>query len=337
MTIQIIPIFASDTAKPINSPEVDYGVYTDHLREWATYSSDGFSEIKINYPKDYLEFPSKVSDYKISHNNRFTHPDHMKFVSDLTSAVDSKIDFSGTNLILVVVPPGTPLNIFEQGFLKDFRTQEGLIRNGSTQYPLTFNGLETIQFSNFLSPSQWLHELYHAGAGFDDHYGDTKKQVSTEYGLGWWTLMNPYGGDLSGWEKWLMGFMTDSQVHCINPTRSEVRWIAPSSVKSQEKKLIVIPLSQSKGIVVESVRPAGLYYKIPKMSEGVLVYEVDLNIVGHGLGLKLVLPTNRNPDQPPFFLSQATLREGESVLSNGYKISIVESGSFGDVIKVEKS
>jgi hypothetical protein len=116
-----------------------------------------------------------------------------------------------------------------------------------------------------------------------------------------------------------------------------VRWIAPSSVKSQEKKLIVIPLSQSKGIVVESVRPAGLYYKIPKISEGVLVYEVDLNIVGHGLGLKLVLPTNRNPDQPPFFLSQATLREGESVLSNGYKISIVESGSFGDVIKVEKA
>ena len=337
MTIQIIPIFASDTAKPINSPEVDYGVYTDHLREWASYSSDGLSEIKINYPKDYLEFPSKVSDYKISHNNRFTHPDHMKFVSDLTSAVDSKIDFSGTNLILVVVPPGTPLNIFEQGFLKDFRTQEGLIRNGSTQYPLTFNGLETIQFSNFLSPSQWLHELYHGGAGFDDHYGDTKKQVSTEYGLGWWTLMNPYGGDLSGWEKWLMGFMTDSQVHCLNPTRSEVRWIAPSSVKSQEKKLIVIPLSQSKGIVVESVRPAGLYYKIPKISEGVLVYEVDLNIVGHGLGLKLVLPTNRNPDQPPFFLSQATLREGESVLSNGYKISIVESGNFGDVIKVEKS
>jgi hypothetical protein len=126
------------------------------LREWAEYSSDGVSQVKINYPKDYLEFPFKVSDYKISHNNRFNHPDHLKFTTDIISAVDSKIDFSGTNFILVVVPPGTPLNIFEQGFLKDFRTQEGLIRNGSTQYPLTFNGLETVQFSNFLSPSQWI-------------------------------------------------------------------------------------------------------------------------------------------------------------------------------------
>jgi hypothetical protein len=150
-------------------------------------------------------------------------------------------------------------------------------------------------------------------------------------------MMTPWGGDLSSWQKWIVGFITDSQVHCIKPTTASTHWIAPSSVKTKEKKLVVIPLSQSKGIVIESIRAAGLYYKIPKASEGVLVYEVDLTIEGHGLGYKLVLPTNRNPDQPPFFLSQATLREGESVLSNGYKISIVESGNFGDVIKVEKS
>jgi hypothetical protein len=115
-----------------------------------------------------------------------------------------------------------------------------------------------------------------------------------------------------------------------------VRWIVPSSVKSKEKKLIVIPISQHKGIVIESIRAAGLYYKIPAASQGALVYVVDLQVVGHGLGLKLVLPTNRNPNQPPFFLSQATLREGESVISNGYKITIIESGNFGDVVKVEK-
>jgi hypothetical protein len=30
------------------------------------------------------------------------------------------------------------------------------------------------------------------------------------------------------------------------------------------------------------------------------------------------------------------LKQGEFTISNGYKISIVESGTFGDVVKVEK-
>jgi len=30
------------------------------------------------------------------------------------------------------------------------------------------------------------------------------------------------------------------------------------------------------------------------------------------------------------------LREGESVISNGFKITVVESGNFGDVVRVEK-
>ncbi len=100
----------------------------------------------------------------------------------------------------------------------------------------------------------------------------------------------------------------------------------------------MIPISQSKGIAIESIRPSGLYYKIPKASEGVLTYLIDLDTLGsHGLGLKLILPTNRNPNQPPFFLSQAPLRLGESVTSNGYKITVTETGTFGDVVRVEKA
>jgi len=337
MTIQIIPIFASDTAKPVNSPETDYGAYTDFLSNWAKYSSDGASSIEIRYPKTYLEFPNKVSNYKIYHENNHTNPDHVKFVKDLVSAVDPQINFNGADTIIVVVPPGTPLANFQQGTLKDFSTQEGLIRVGTTEYPYTLTELETVKYPNFQNPWMWVHEMFHSGIGFDDHYGDTKNDINTEYGLGWWTLMTPSGGDLSSWEKWILGFITDSQVHCLSVKEPTTRWIVPSSVKSKEKKLIVIPISQTKGIMIESIRAAGLYYKIPKASEGVLVYVADLDIAGHGLGLKLVLPTNRNPNQPPFFLSQATFREGESVVSNGYKITVVESGNFGDVIKVERA
>ena len=336
MTVQVIPIYASDTERPKNSPEEDYGRYTDVLSTWAKYSSDGESAIEVRYPDSYIEFSNKVSSYSIYHENNHDNPEHMKFVKDLVQNVDSQINFSGANLIIVVVPPGTPLKNFEQGILRDFVTKEGSIRHGSTMYPFTLTGLETVRFSNFLSPFWWIHELYHTGYGLDDHYGDYKQDVNTEYGMGEWSLMTPYGGDLSAWEKWVLGFITDAQVHCVNPNQTTTRWIAPSSVKSKEKKLVVIPISQTKGIVLESIRAAGLYYKISKKSEGLLPYVVDLEIVGHGLGMKLILPTNRNPNQPPFFLSQAPLRAGESVVSNGFKITVVESGNFGDVVKVEK-
>ena len=338
MVIQIVPIFASDTERPKNSPEVDYSPFADFVADWARYSSDGESSVQVRYPSNYIEFPNKLSSYDIRHENRFTHVDHVRFGKDVISATDSRIDFSGANLVIVVVPPGTPYDIFQQGFLKDLKTSEGIVQSAATMHPYTLTGWQDTKKSIAMIPWSWLHALFHGGIGFDDHYGDGKFDINTEHGMGKWTLMTPQGGDLSAWEKWIMDFITDSQVHCINPSFPTTRWIAPSSVKTKEKKLIVIPISQTKGIVIESIRPAGLYYKIPKLSQGVLAYVLDLDSLGtHGLGLKLILPTNRNPDQPPFFLSQAPLREGESVVSNGYRITIVESGTFGDVVKVEKA
>lgn len=337
MTIQVVALYASDTSIPKNSPEEDYGTFTNFVADWAKYSSDGDSAIEVRYTKNYLEFPNKVSSYNIAHENRATSSDHVRFAKDMIAAVDSQINFTGTDMIIVVVPPGTPLVNFQQGSLRDMVTNEGTIRIGSTQYPYTLTDMKSVKFPSFLIPFWWLHELYHSGVGLDDHYGDTKWDVNTDYGLGRWTLMTPDGGDLSGWEKWFLGFFTDSQVHCINPVEPTTRWIAPSSVKTKEKKLIVIPISQTKGIVIESIRPAGLYYKIQKTSSGVLMYEVDLSVDNHGSGMKLLLPTNRNPNLPPFFLSQAPFRQGESVVSNGFRITIVESGDFGDVVKVEKA
>ena len=87
---------------------------------------------------------------------------------------------------------------------------------------------------------------------------------------------------------------------------------------------------------MESIRAAGLYYKIPASSHGVLVYELNLELVEHGQGMTVVLPTNRDSNRGPFNFGEATLRLGESVITNGYRISIVESGNFGDVVKVEK-
>jgi hypothetical protein len=146
--------------------------------------------------------------------------------------------------------------------------------------------------------------------------------------------------ELSTWEKWLVGLLEDSQVRCAKSTESSLHWLAPTTYRTQKEKLLVIPISTTKAVVVESMRIGGLNYKIPKESEGALVYLLDMNQIDHGYGMELKVPDSRNlPSQIsryPFFMSNAPFKLNESIVIEGVRITVVESGSFGDVIKVEK-
>ena len=333
VTIQVVPIFAEDTAKPTRTPEEEYGKYFNFMKNWIEYSSDVPSEVLIRYPDKYLSFSKKIKPYEISHVLERPHP---TFANDLLAEVDSQINFSGAQMVVVVVPGGTPLDVIQQGQLGDFFTQEGIIGAGSSVYPDTYANPLRLKYAGLAHPYWWIHEFFHLGIPLVDHYGDQRFDVNSEYGLGWWTLMTPGGGDLSIWEKWILGYISDSQVRCADKSNTSLHWLAPSSVKTTENKALVIPLSQTKVIVIESIRAAGMYYKWPKNTWGALTYVVDVTKEVHGYGMKLILPQNRYAGTLPYMLAEAPLRIGESITYEGVKISIVESGNFGDVIKVEK-
>jgi hypothetical protein len=52
--------------------------------------------------------------------------------------------------------------------------------------------------------------------------------------------------------------------------------------------------------------------------------------------MKLSLPIGRPIERNELFMASAPLKQGEGTINNGFKITVVESGTFGDVIKVEK-
>jgi len=339
--IQLIPIYAQDTAKPVNSPSQDYLKYLSLIKEWIDYSSDFGSNSQIRIPDRYIEFPNKIEPYKLTHPVNWDTPGHVRFNQDVISTVDPVIDFSGANIGIVVAPAGTDATIMQQAALGSFNTSEGFVASASSQFATLATNMNKSEYAVLGQPFWWIHELFHVGYGLDDHYGDTKNNINGEYGMGWWTMMTPFGGDLSVWEKWIMGFVQDSQIQCVVNPQSSSHWIAPASVQTQESKAIIIPISSTKVVVVESIRPAGLHYKIPQNLQGVLVYEIDLTKSDHGMGMKLSLPTNRavnsNPFAFGFFLGDAPLRKGDRTTSNSYEIEVVEAGNFGDVIKITKN
>ena len=133
-------------------------------------------------------------------------------------------------------------------------------------------------------------------------------------------------------------------VRTLEIDESGTYWIVPSTYQSTANKLIVIPVSANQVVIIESMRAGGLSYKMPKWMEGVLVYGVDNTTRDHHTGTFVLRPANRKILSPTlkslnreFINSDVALKEGEFVTFQNIKISVVESGTFGDVIKVEKA
>ncbi|MGI9227149.1 MAG: hypothetical protein ACR2H8_06240, partial [Candidatus Nanopelagicaceae bacterium] len=335
--IQLVPIYSSDSAKPTKTPEEDYKLLLDYYKNWIEYSSDFGSNVVIRVPNEYIKMPTPLAEYGLKHPVNWTEPANVKFNQDLLRTVDPIIDFSGANMAIVVPPAGTEAYVFGQAAIGPLNTNEGRVGNVMSEYAALAKNPLSSQYSNLAHPFWWIHEMMHAGVGFDDHYGDSKQDLNTEYGMGHLTLMTPWGGDLTTWEKLHLGFMRESQFQCKSDTSTSTHWIAPSTVQTQESKAIVIPISSTKAVLIETLRPGGLFYKHPLQSQGALVYEIDLLKDGHGMGMKISLPIGRSVVSNQVFMASAPLKQGESTISNGYKITVVESGTFGDVVRIEKS
>ena len=64
-----------------------------------------------------------------------------------------------------------------------------------------------------------------------------------------------------------------------------------------------------------------------------LVYTIDTT-VKHGLSPITLIASPREKDHQ--WHTDGTLLKGESLLVDGWKISVLDTGDFGDVVKVEK-
>jgi hypothetical protein len=343
--IQIIPIYAPDAPKTGGSPRDDYRGYINFMESYISYASDKPSKFEIRVPEEYIFFPKKLGDFDMNHGNNWDHPIHLELGKEILEVVDPKINFQGVDLSIVVAPAGTSHEVFEQAVLNRSQNYSILLDGNQMEFmsigtPATFNSYPK-KDQLFSAPMWWFHELHHVGMGLADHNGDSISQhslgpitESQSHGMGNWGLMSLSKTELTTWEKWFIGYIHDSQVRCVNNVNSTTHWLTPSSHKSQKTKLLVIRLSDSKAILVESIRAGGLNYKLSSTSEGALVYLLDTREVGREYGLSVLRASTTPLNTEPFFLSNATLKLGEKIVYAETEIEVVEAGKFGDVIKV---
>jgi len=347
LNVQVIPIEFSDF--PSSKTVVgDHENYFNYIKSGYYNISDGQVNVNFKIPSNYFKINKKISAYNTGKRYdrgggiwNWASMDMNAMFKDIVSTVDPAIDFSNLDLVFFVVPPTTDNDFISHGFPAPYpqlRTAEGFIPYWYFSPPMaavnrkSWYGVE---------PYLHLHELMHGMNKLDDHYGDGELgRRDGDAGTGNWSTMSGMSTDFLFWDKWITYMVSDEQVLCAKTDAISTHWIKPSNYFGKEEKMLVIPVDSTKVLVVESMRAAGFNLKLPKISEGALVYLVDISKTEHGRGINVLRPANRTGTiyaRGDFALSDAPLKLGDSITSNGFKITVVESGDFGDVVKVEKA
>ena len=96
-------------------------------------------------------------------------------------------------------------------------------------------------------------------------------------------------------------------------------------------KAVIIPISRTKAVVIESRRAIGIDKNIAK--SGALVYVVD-SLIQSGQGPVKVFPSDLSGD-PRYLKAPRAL--GESVTTEGVTIKVTKSDDSGDTVEISKS
>lgn len=318
------------------SPAEDLKEVTDFLGKY--WSSQVTNPITLDFkiPSSYIRMPLKVVDYGM--NIDFFSPEWrpntaFDYVRAVVKEADPTIDFAKVDVMVIAVPAevtraqvaafiaeSSEARFPNQGF----QTSEKKIMN-----TLVMAGATGSKDHELLN---WAHELGH-NFGLTDLRNTQNKAMQDSSDLGIYDLMSsPLAPELLAWNRFILGGLNDNQVRCVS-SGSTTHLIRPVAMPTKEEKLVVIPTGRFTAIAVESRRAIGFDSPMGTASEGVIVYEIDTT-VPFGLSTMKLVPRVGSTDKQ--WRRDSALKIGDAVTTQGWKITVAETGDFGDVVKVEK-
>jgi M6 family metalloprotease-like protein len=313
--IQIIGVDFPDKIGGTKTPKELNQDLTSSVEKFWTAQSTNPVKFEWNWNNDWIRMPNSINNYSLGGSffqGKFNPDAYFNFAKQIISRTDSGIDFTGVNFLFIVFPPGVKneeIGTFLVHTQGTYSTNEGNIFN------LIMAG------GDYNSANTYIHEFGHA-LGLTD-IRDTLDVGNQKSDGMYYDIMNNHTyPELLVWHRYLLGFLDNSQIHCINSMEASTHWLVPVASASKQVKGVVIPLSTTEAIIVESRRAIGFDTALSSRSDlvGAVVYTLDSKIPYRRTPVKVV----------------QVLKNDNSVIVSGYKISVVESGDFGDVVKVEK-
>jgi M6 family metalloprotease-like protein len=325
----IVPVdFADVVGKRL--PAEEFTPMTDGMNDFY-YKMSG-NKVKFDYQvlKDWVRMPVSSTFHKLG---IWGQGDAFAYWKLALETADPLVDFSQFDVVYILSPreipwasiaygPAGPLNS------SGIATDDGPVTN------ITLSGADAWQNLATGTPWKWIaHETGHL-FGLHDLYVSPGDAV-----YGTWDLMSNNWSlgaiELNSWNRYLMGWLTDSQVNCLNAadlnSTGVIQLIDPIARVNDLTKAVVVRLSSSKILVIESRRSEGFDVLTPSQ-EGSLVYTVDMTIPSIRGGWKV----QRRPGSTDSQFVDAALRVGDVITVEGLRIEVVSRDQNGDTVKISK-
>jgi len=304
------------------------------LSEWFNTVSEGKLKINWEVAKDWVTLPAKTAQYEISYSvNLGTVPNGERLFEDAMKAADPTFDFTNITNVVFLLPKGqTFVKETSQGFSWDkavvnLKTNEGRINSFSMAG--VFMDAPNKDYWGY-----WAHEFGHE-IGLS-HIGRSRPPAALFSGYDLMASQDGPTRDLSGWLRFLAQWLSDEKVYCKESksiTKLEVT-LVPLNSSDKGFKMVVIPLSTTKAIVIESRRETKFSCRMNPAQNGALVYLYDATLT-HGQDFLVpIAPQGRSIVQSPCPASpliDSVLRTGDKVTFEGVNIENISSGNFEKV------
>jgi hypothetical protein len=251
---------------------------------------------------------------------------------------DKTFDFTGIQTVNFILPKGQDfITESSQGFpwdaaVKNLVTNEGRVSSFAIPGKI-FDDPKRVYWS------YWAHEFGHA-MGIP-HVGSSR-DPNPYLGLDLMSNQEGESRELSGWLRFVSGWLEDEKVYCkeISELESTEITLIPLSNSDKGLKMVVVPVSQTKAVVIESRRETKFSCQMPSKRNGVLVYTYDATL-SHGQDfLKPIAPDLRLTESSPNCLvvpyPNPILYKGQKISVEGVNVEIMDSMNY-DKIRISRN
>ena len=333
----LIPIDFSDLKGESNfRSRVD--LQMELLTDWYFTVSEGNLKVDWSVHNNWVTLPKPSSQYTIGDSVNLMNSDAgQALFRDAMTSADPVFDFTNIQYVIFLLPKGqTFLNETSQGFpwdklVIDTKTSEGKVSGYAI--PGVFMDQPNKDYWGY-----WAHEFGHAISL--PHIGRSRPPAPLFAGYDLMASQDGPTRDLSGWLRFVAQWLLDEKVYCKESkaiNKLEVT-LVPLNSSGQGIKLVVIPLSITKAIVIESRRETKFSCQMKPTQNGILAYIYDATL-SHGEDFLIpIAPDGRSIVSSPCPASpmiDSLLRTGDKISVDGFIIENLLSGNF-DKIRITK-
>jgi M6 family metalloprotease-like protein len=273
--------------------------YSDKVDDFYSKMSNGKVSLVWRIHPEFIRYPRSINDVNMTRNQSsvYASDDIGKIVRDSISLADNNVDFTNSDMVIVYVNPTVPFELADVSPAMPEEEGSKYVTNEADIYNATFIARDLA----YVRPdgtsrgyTTIAHEMGHL-FGLADLYNYFDDGGAHKF-IGGWDMMGDIDNknlELLAWQRYLLGWVEDEQVNCINPefmTETSFRVNVEPLNGVSSNRMILIRLDANRLITIEKKMQGD--YCVVSCNGDLLVTVVDGRIANGSGPIQVLRPAD---------------------------------------------